>query len=43
MMTVIELEPEVEAPEEEEDAETCDPDDYPFPGLQPTTQPDWNV
>jgi hypothetical protein len=42
MMTVIELEPEVEAPEEE-DAETCDPDDYPFPGLQPTTQPDWNA
>jgi hypothetical protein len=42
-MTVIEIEPDVVEPEEDDDFETCDPDDYPFPGSQPATQPDWNV
>jgi hypothetical protein len=41
-MTVIEIEPDVEELEDEE-PETCDPDDYPFPGLQPSIKPEWGI
>jgi hypothetical protein len=41
-MTVIEIEPDVEELDDNE-PETCDPDDYPFPGSQPTTKPEWGI
>jgi hypothetical protein len=41
-MTVIEIEPDVEELDDDE-PETCDPDDYPFPGLQPSIKPEWGI
>jgi len=42
-MTVIEIEPDVEELDDEDEPETCDPDDYPFPGLQPSIKPEWGI
>jgi hypothetical protein len=41
-MTVIEIEPDVEELDDDE-PETCDSDDYPFPGLQPSIKPEWGI